>query len=71
MEEEKVEILDDKAKITEKEKKNSVILIFSVLGAIVFMLLIIASIVFLVPFLNGKKTTKQELMLKRLNLNTD
>ncbi len=57
--EEKVEVLEEEKKeIPKKENKHSVILMFSILGAVVFMLLIIASIFFLVPFLNGKKTTK-------------
>lgn len=49
------EIKKEEKETAKKENKNSVILIFSILGAIVFMLLIIASVFFLVPFLSGKK----------------
>lgn len=49
------EIKKEEKEPAKKENKNSVILIFSILGAIVFMLLIIASVFFLVPFLSGKK----------------
>jgi serine protease inhibitor len=54
---------DKENKIDSKEKnnKNSVILIFAVLGGLIFMLLVIISLVFLVPLINGKKdTTKTE-----------
>ena len=61
-EEEKIEVLNEtelkKEESPKKENKHSVILMFSILGAVVFMLLVIASIFFLVPFLNGRKTTK-------------
>ena len=46
----------EEKKEDKNKNKNSVILIFSVLGGLVFMLLIIASVIFLIPFLNGKKT---------------
>ena len=63
-EEEKIEVLNEnelkKEEGPKKENKHSVILIFSILGAVVFMLLVIASVFFLVPFINGKKTTKTD-----------
>ena len=57
-EKEKVEekVVEDKS-TKEKNNKNSVVLIFSVLGGLVFMLVIIAFIFFVMPFINGKKTT--------------
>ena len=42
--------------VEEKSKKNSVKLMFAILGGLVFMLLIIASVFFLVPFINGNGT---------------
>ena len=42
--------------VKENTKKNSVKLIFAILGGLVFMLLIIASVFFLVPFINGDGT---------------
>ena len=64
---EKVEVLDETKKIEtatddkEKQKKNSVILIFAVVGAIL-ALFIIAAVLYLSPSLfsnNGKNTTKK------------
>ena len=56
--EEQVEILDEKPK--KADNKNSAVLIFAILGGLVFMLLIVACIVFLPGFIgsDGKKTKK-------------
>ena len=69
--EEQIEILEEKPTNDEIKKvnnKNSVILIFSILGALVFMLLILASIFFLIPFIDGgkSKTTKTSTDVKEV-----
>lgn len=60
-----IEILDfedDKKeeKPIQNNSKNSVVLMFGVLGGLVFMILIIASIFFLIPFLNGTSSSTKK-----------
>ena len=51
----KIEEVKEETKVENKNNRNSVILIFGVLGGIVFMLLVIACILFLPGLLGGKK----------------
>ena len=61
--EEKVEVLDEQPTDSvvdsskKKDNKNSAILIFAVLGGLVFMLAIVVCVLFLPGFINGNKST--------------
>ena len=59
--EEKIEILEEKSaeeKNQKNDNKNSAILIFAILGGLVFMLVVIACIFFLPSFFENSKTKK-------------